>query len=70
MRGGGKRGVFGNWRVSSSLIRNLEDVFWFGTLRVLEEDRKTGNREQGIRKRALDLILASALEFFSLKTEN
>ena len=37
----------GNWRLSSSLIRNLEEVFWFGTPRVLEEDRKQeiGNRE-------------------------
>jgi hypothetical protein len=34
-----------NWRVSASLIRNLEEVFWFGTQRVLEENRKTGNWE-------------------------
>jgi hypothetical protein len=45
----GEVGVYGNWTITYSLIRNLEKAFWFGTLRVLEEDRKqgTGSRERG-----------------------
>ena len=29
----------GTWTVNASLIRNLAKVCWFGTLRVLEEDK-------------------------------
>ena len=30
-----------------SLIRNLGEAFWFGTLRVLEEDREIGRLRFG-----------------------
>jgi len=49
--------VYGIWTVRSSLIRNLEKAFWFGTPRVIEEDRKAGNgnRELGSWNRVWEL---------------
>jgi hypothetical protein len=43
--------VCGIWTVRSSLIRNLEEAFWFGTPRVIEEDRKAGNGKWEIENR-------------------
>jgi len=55
-------GLYRNWTLKASLIRNLEEVSWFGTLRVIEEDKtprqlpereagKAGNGKQGLADR-------------------
>jgi hypothetical protein len=49
--------VYGNWTVSCSLIRNLDEAFWFGTLRVIEQASGTGTkglRDWGLGIKGLD----------------
>jgi len=43
--------LYGIWTVSSSLIRNLDLSFWFGTPRVIEENKpQNPNQKREVRK--------------------